>query len=136
MCSLKVRFSQNAERRGVYSYALKIEVVDSSGISPKIFVYHQFPAGLDGNAFAEFSHVASPVEMQEMPENAASEIVPWYRSDKVVVWFRCASDLDLAKQMFIDDISALQKGYRMLSSDNSFEMQDTVEFSDSGVSAL
>lgn len=133
MCSLKVRFSQNAERRGVYSYALKAEVIEADGISPKIFVYHQSPSGLDGNTFAEFSHVASPVDMQEIPEDAASEIVPWYRSDKVVVWFRCVSDVDLAKQMFVDDIADLQKGFGVLASANSFDRQTTVEFSGSGI---
>ena len=136
MCSLKVRFSQNAERRGVYFYALKVEVLEASGISPKIFVFHQSPAGLDGNTFAEFSHVASPLEMQEVPEDAASEIVPWYRSDKVTVWFRCVSDLRMAKQMFVDDISALRRNIGILSSEDSFDKQTTVEFSESGVSAI
>lgn len=133
MCSLKVRFTQSSERRNVFNYALRVEVVKASGISPKIFVYHQSPAGIDGNAPAEFDHIATPVDFQEIPEDAASEIVPWYRTDKCVLWLRSISDLNLAKQMFVDDINALQRSYGNLTSENSFVKQTTVEFSDAGV---
>ena len=133
MCSLKVRFTQSSERRNVFNYALKVEVVKASGIPAKIFVYHQSPAGIDGNASAEFDHIATPVDFQEIPEDAASEIVPWYRTGKCVLWLRSMSDLNLAKQMFVDDINALQRSYGNLTSENSFVKQTTVEFSDAGV---
>lgn len=132
MCSLRVRFSQNAEKRGVYCYALKVEVAFSKGIPSKIFVFHQMPAGLDGNTFAEFDHVATPVDLQEIPEDAASEIVPWFRTDSCVVWFRNADDLKTAKQLFVDDIGELQKAYDILSSDENFSVQTTVEFEGDG----
>lgn len=133
MCSLKVRFSQTGERRGIYFYALRVEVVGASGISPKIFVYHQSPAGVEGNTFAVFDHVASPVDFQEIPEDAASETVPWYRTSKVEAWFRNVSDMKMAKQMMMDDIALLQKNYDELTSDGSFTKQTTVEFSESGI---
>ena len=133
MCGLKVRFTQSPERRGVFDYALHAEVVEAKGISPKIFVYHQSPAGIDGNTFAEFSHIATPVDFQEIPEDAASEIVPLYRTDKLVVWVRCVSDLQLAKQMLIDDIAGLQRSYDTLSSVDDFVNQTTLEFSENGV---
>ena len=129
MCGLKVRFSQSPERRGVFEYALRVEVVSSEGIPSKIFVYHQFPAGIDGNTFAEFDHVATPVDLQEIPEDAASETVPWYRTDKCVAWFRCASDLKTAKQLFVDDITHLQRSYNILTREEDFENQTTVVFS-------
>ena len=134
MCGLKVRFSQSPEHRSVFNYALKVEVLSSTGgIPTKIFVYHQSPAGIDGNTFAEFDHVATPVDLQEIPEDAASETVPWYRTNKVVVWFRNVSDLNLAKQMFVDDILALKRTFRTLTSENNFTNQTDVEFSDDGV---
>lgn len=133
MCRLKVRFSQSSQKRGVFNYALNVEVVEASGIPSKIFVYHQSPAGLDGNTFAEFDHVATPVDFQEIPEDAASETVPWYRTDKCVAWFRCVSDLELAKQLFVDDINALRRTYGVLTSENNFTRQTTVEFSENGV---
>lgn len=133
MCSLKVRFSQTGERRGIYFYAMRVEVVGASGISPKIFVYHQSPAGVEGNTFAVFDHVASPVDFQEIPEDAASETVPWYRTSKVEAWFRNVSDMKMAKQMMIDDIALLQKNYDELTSDGSFTNQTSVEFSESGI---
>ena len=133
MCGLKVRFSQSPERRGVLNYALHVEVLSASGMPKKIFVYHQSPAGIDGNTFAEFDHVATPVDFQEIPEDAASNTVPWYRTDKVVVWFRNVSDLNLAKQMFVDDISALQKTYDVLTSKENFARQSDIEFTETGV---
>lgn len=128
MCSLKVRFSQSPERRNVFEYALKVEVVSSEGIPPKIFVYHQWPAGIDGNTFAEFDHIATPVDFQEIPEDAASEMVPWYRTDKCTVWLRCAKDLKTAKQLFMDDILGLQRSFDLLKSENGFIDQTTIEF--------
>lgn len=129
MCSLNVRFSQSSDRKGVLNYALTVEVVSSEGIPGKIFVYHQMPAGLDGNTFAEFDHIATPVDFQEIPEDAASEIVPWYRTNKCTVWFRNLSDLKTAKQMFVDDISDLQRNFDILTSENDFSSQTTLEFS-------
>lgn len=133
MCSLRVRFSQNHERRGVYDYALKVEVLSSEGIPAKIFVFHQMPAGVEGNTFAEFDHVASPVDFQEIPEDAASEIVPWYRTDKCVVWFRCLADLNMAKQLFVDDISLLQRTFDTLNSEDNFTRQTTIDFTSEGI---
>lgn len=128
MASLSVRFSQTAVRRGVYDYALKVEVSSAIGIPRKVFVFHQMPSGPDGNTFAQFAHVASPVDLQEYPEDAASATVPWYRTDKCVIWCRCADDLALAKQMFVDDIAQLKRAYENLSSDENFTVQTTVNF--------
>ena len=132
MGSIKVRFSQNYERRDVYFYALRAEVVSSEGIPPKIFVYHQFPPGVDGNTFSEFDHVASPVDFQEIPDDAASEIVPWFRTNRFEAWFRNLADLNMAKQMLVDDISFLQRNFSILTSEDSFANQTTVEFSSDG----
>lgn len=128
MCGLRVRFKQSPEIRGVFMYALHIEVALADGISPKIFVYHQMPAGIDGNTFAEFDHVATPVDFQEIPEDAASETVPWYRTDKCTVWFRSLDDLKMAKQMFVDDIYELQRTFDILKREDNFVNQTTVDF--------
>ena len=136
MGSLKVRFSQSSERVGGLNYALRVEVVSSEGMPSKIFVFHQMPAGIEGNTFAEFDHVATPVDFQEIPEDAASEIVPWYRTDKCTVWFRSLSDLRMAKQMFVDDIFELQMNFNVLTSKEDFRDQTTLEFSSDGVNEV
>jgi len=128
MCGLKVRFSQSLAHRGVFTYALRVEVVSAEGIPSKIFVYHQSPAGIDGNTFAEFDHIATPVDFQEIPEDAASETVPWYRTDKCTVWLRSVSDLKMAKQLFVDDIAALQRTFDTITSEDNFTNQTTIEF--------
>ena len=130
MSRLKVRFSQSPDARGVFEYALKAEVVLAEGIPSKIFVYHQSPSGIEGNTFAEFSHIATPLDLQEVPEDAASETVPWYRSDKCTIWVRNVSDLVTAKQLMIDDISALRNGFEVLNSEENFTKQTTVDFDD------
>ena len=132
MCGLKVRFSQSPERRGVFQYALRVEVVSASKISTKIFVFHQMPAGADGNTFAEFDHVATPVDLHEIPEDAASETVPWFRTDKCTVWVRSLDDLSTAKQLFVDDISELQRTFSILASEDDFTDQTTLEFTGNG----
>ena len=132
MCGLKVRFSQSPERRGVFQYALKVEVVSATEIPSKIFVYHQLPAGAEGNTFAEFDHVATPVDFQEIPEDAASDTVPWFRTDKCTVWVRSLDDLATAKQLFVDDISGLQRTFNILTSENNFTDQTTLEFTGNG----
>ena len=133
MCGLRVRFRQSPERRGVFEYALRVEVVRSEDMPSKIFVYHQSPAGIDGNTFAEFDHIATPVDFHEIPENAASETVPWYRTDKCVVWLRSASDVKTAKQLFVDDISALIRTYNAMTSVNNFIDQTTLDFEEDDV---
>lgn len=132
MCGLKVKFSQSPERRGVFQYALKVEVVSATGMPSKIFVFHQYPAGVDGNTFSEFDHVATPVDFQEIPENAASETVPWFRTDKCTVWVRSIDDLKTAKQLFVDDIAELQRTFNILSSEDNFTDQTTLEFTGNG----
>lgn len=133
MCSLKVRFTQSPERRGVFEYALRVEVISAEGIPSKIFVYHQMPKGIEGNTFAEFDHVATPVDFQEIPEDSASDTVPWYRTDKVTVWMRNAHDLKTAKQLFKDDIACLQNAYNILTREEDFTNQETVEFNGGSV---
>lgn len=129
MCRLEVRFTQSPDRRNVFEYALKAEVVSADGIPPKIFVFHQSPKGLEGNTFAEFDHVATPVDFQEIPEDAATETVPWYRTDKVTVWLRNAQDLKTAKHLLVKDIERLKDAYDVLTSENDFTNQETIEFS-------
>lgn len=128
MCGLRVRFRQSPERRGVFMYALSVEVTLADGIPPKIFVYHQMPAGIDGNTFAEFDHIATPLDFQEIPEDAASATVPWYRTDKCTIWVRSVEDLKIAKQMFVDDISELQHTFDVLKSEDNFTEQTTIDF--------
>lgn len=129
MCSLDVRFSQSPDKKGAFQYALVAEVVSSEGIPGKIFVYHQFPNGVCGNTFSEFDHVATPVDFQEIPEDAASATVPWFRTDKCTFWLRSLDDLKTAKQLMVDDITELQRCYDTLTSVDDFSEQTTVRFS-------
>lgn len=133
MCGLRVRFRQSPASRGVFGYALRVEVVRAQNMPPKIFVFHQSPAGLDGNTFAEFSHVATPVDFHEIPEDAACETVPWFRTDKCTVWLRSLADAKTIKQIFVDDINGLVRTYNVLSGINNFISQTTVDFEEDDI---
>jgi hypothetical protein len=110
--------------------------ITPSKISTKIFVFHQMPAGADGNTFAEFDHVATPVDLHEIPEDAASETVPWYRTDKCTIWVRSMDDLNTAKQLFVDDIHELQRSFDVIMDMKNFATQTTIEFSEEGVRSI
>lgn len=133
MAQIKTRFTFTEDRHGVFEYSLGVEAFSAEGISPKIFVFHQSPAGIDGNTIAEFDHVATPVDMHELPEDAATETVPWYRTDKCTIWLRSQDDVDTAEQLFVDDIAALQRSYDALSGNGGLTKQTTLEFSNEGV---
>ena len=133
MAKLKVRISQSSERRGVFAYALKVDVVEAVGIPSKIFVYHQYPVGADGNTCSEFVHIATPVDFQEIPEDAATEKVPWYRTETCTIWVRSLDDMRTAKQLFIDDIHALQINFEELTRTEDFKNQTTLEFKEGKV---
>lgn len=130
MCELEVRFNETPDVKGIFAYSLEVEVISSKDIPPKIFVYHQRPAGLDGNTFAEFSHVATPVDFSEIPEDAASEMVPWFRTDKCTLWLRGIEDLKLAKQLMVDDIIALKRSFDLLLMKDGSRKQTTIRFAD------
>ena len=133
MRRIRVRFNESAEHRGGFDYALIVEIVEANDLPRKIFVYHQMPAGIDGNTFSEFDHIATPVDIQEIPEDAASELVPWYRTDKCTIWCRSLSDVNMAKKMFTEDIAAFHRNYIELSSEENFSKQTTLDFSEDGV---
>lgn len=132
MIKIIVKFVKQRQLRGAFDYALDVHVEQADGVSPKIFVYHQLPATVDGALSSEFDHVASPADMHEIPEDAASDTVPWYRTNSCTIWCRSAEDFEQAKQLFVDDIQLLQKNLTALSNMDD-ENATVLEFSNEGV---
>lgn len=104
MASLTVKYTRqpDAERQ---AHALRVEVTSATGVTPKVFV---FRAGAGGKA-DEFMCVASPLDIEEYPEDAADPEAgaPYYRVASVDLLFRSTVDLDETKALIADQLTTL-----------------------------
>lgn len=97
----------------LYAYNLRVVVTNAINMPKEIFVYHRgvFPATGDASAEASdgFSHIATPLDLEEIPVNAPDMIneVPYFRTDMVQLSFRNIQDLKLTKEMINGDIILL-----------------------------
>lgn len=132
MFAFRVKFSEIRHGVGSSAGLLRVEVTSSEDSACKIFVMHQSPPDAKGNTTSEFDHVATPVDLHEIPEDAATDTIPWYRTDKCEILLRSESDLELAKQLFVDDIGALQKSLEAIADIDAPAIQTVVEFSPRG----
>lgn len=132
MPTFRVKFSEIRHGVGSSAGLLRVEVTSSEDSTCKIFVMNQSPPDAEGNLISEFDHVATPVDLYEVPEDAATATVPWYRTDKCEILLRSESDLRLAKQLFVDDIGALRKDLEAITDVNAPATQTVVEFSPQG----
>ena len=132
MATFRVKFSELRQGVGGCAGLLRVEVMSSEDSACKIFVMHQSPPDARGNLISEFDHVATSTDLHEIPEDAATATIPWYRTDKCEILLRSEADLELAKQLFTDDIGALSKSLGTISDVNSSASQTVVEFSPQG----
>ena len=116
---LTVRYSTTVpeEHNPIYNYALKAEVVSSEGYPDHIFVFQRSTENNEGDSKDEFIQIASPLDAEELPENAPDLLhgMPYYRAKEVTLWFRTMEDLELAKDKMREDIKVLVKTYNVLS---------------------
>ena len=119
--TLKVEYSNTVpeEHDPIYGYALKVEIVEATGISDHLFVFQRSPDNNEGDAVDTFIQIAAPLEIEEVPENAPDPQhgMPYYRAKEVTLWFRTLEDLMLAKNKMRDDFTTLVKTYEVLNSD-------------------
>ena len=115
---LTVRYSTTIPDKhpAIYAYSLKVEVTKAVGYPSHLFVFQRSPDNNEGDAVDTFIQIASPLEVDEVPENAPDlqNNMPYYRSDKVVLWFRNMEDLELAKNKIKDDLQTLVLTYKVL----------------------
>lgn len=106
---------------------LTVEVVDSVNCPKEIFVFHRGPSTIEGDIIDEFSHIATPLDLEELPAKAPSlELqTPYYREKKVTLYFRTIADLELAKKAFKRDIRKLIEAHTILNSSNLHQETET-----------
>lgn len=74
---------------------VRFDVTSGCNISPKVFAYLMQPVNpLTGSTAGTFSHVCSPVDLEEYPEDEPIEDAepPWYRLDYVDVLVRSVEE--------------------------------------------
>lgn len=113
-----VRYSTTCPDRHpqVYAYALKVEVTKAVGMTDHLFVFQRSPENNEGDCVDTFIQIASPLEVEEVPEDAPDPMhgMPYYRAKEVTLWFRTMEDVVLAKKKFDDDLMTLTTTYHVL----------------------
>lgn len=91
------------------TYTMKVQVLSVSAAeneeepSPKLFVFHaSATAGAD-----RFSHIASAVDLEELPVDAPSDTQPYYRMQEVTLVFRRLDELLRIWGLIQEDVQAL-----------------------------
>lgn len=109
----------------VYAYALKVDVTSATDMPQKIFVFQRGEKRTNSGEFIDsFMNIASPVDMDNVPEDEPSleDNIPYYRKSSVTLYFRCLEDLEDTKNDIDDDIATLVRTYRILQDFDNFKL--------------
>lgn len=125
--TVKYRATQPDRHPAIYAYALTVEIVNAVEYPDHLFVFHRSPENNEGDSVDEFIQIASPAEIEEVPEDAPrpEENMPYYRTKEVTLWFRTMEDLELAKRKIKDDLQTLVLTYDVLADDP--DMKEEIE---------
>ena len=96
----------------IQSYDMTLEVIDAEDIPAEIFVFETGVAPArtpEEEASDFFVHVASPVDLEELPIGSAEPIalIPFYRLPKITLKFRSLLDLEETWEYIKQDIHGL-----------------------------
>ena len=111
--SLEVRYSKQEEEHQRQSYDLKVEVLNAVDVSSKIFVFQRSVLSvMDADANREmdqFVNIASPVDLEETPEDSPdlSNDMPYFRKASVTLRFRSMIELEETMEAIAEDIQEL-----------------------------
>ena len=111
--SIKIRYSKQEKTTDVYSYLLKVEVLEATDMPTKIFVFQRRVASANdaqANALGDmFVSLADPVDLEEFPEDIADPLndMPYYRLSEVTLKFRSMTELQEVKDLIDADIQKL-----------------------------
>ena len=117
--SLTIRFYGPRTEQELQSYDFKVVATNAVGMSPKVFVWqHNVHSATDAEANQQqdqFVHIASPVDLEKIPEDVADPAnhMPYYRTSEVVLRFRCMADLSETKDLMDADFETLVRALNM-----------------------
>lgn len=118
--SLDVRYTKELEQSNLYSYGLLVEALASTDMSKKIFVIRRGVPSVNDSELNEpveldeFVWIASPLELDQIPEDAPNLTtgLPYYRTDSVRFSFRSVSELSDTLNLIKQDIAKLVKALK------------------------
>lgn len=119
VCGVELDISPVTQANGGYTSVLT--VLSTVCLPTELFVFQRKPSTPVG-AYDEFSHVASPSDIEEYPAGQAASHTPFYRLDAVTLVFR---ELELLRQSLRDlkqDISALVETTNQLNNLTSYQL--------------
>lgn len=115
---LSVKYSTTVPDKhpAIFAYLLRAEIEYATGYPDHLFVFQRSPQNNEGDSVDTFIQIASPLDVEEIPENAPDlqNNMPYYRAKKVELWFRNMEDLELAKKKIDDDLQTLVLTYNVL----------------------
>ena len=105
------------ERESPVEYGLEVEVTDTSGVTPKIFVWQARESG------DVFVCVASPADIEEVPEDDPDidSGMPYYRTGRVSLIFRNYRDFEKYSRRMDDKIAMLSRALNGLENNTTTE---------------
>lgn len=111
--TLQVRYLTQKSTEPRYSYEFTAIAEEPEEMSEKIFIFQaKVPSINDPSDILEqFVCIATPVDLDEMPEDAPdlANNKPFYRKNSVTLRFKSAIEMDDAKQIMHYDIAKLVK---------------------------
>lgn len=121
MIEATLKKSITTTQRGYVSLICKVIGAEMSG---KVFAIEVLPRSIDTAApYYRFSHVCSPTELTEFPEEEPHEYC-YFRTDEVELVFDNKEKAELTYKHIKEDITALVKELRALA---STEADETIE---------
>jgi hypothetical protein len=101
---IKIKWLSSEYRLGIDDgYRVRFEVVCAENMPEEIFVYREMPTNPEtGERAGFFSHIASPVDLEEMPANEprTGEVPEWFRLNYVDILLRSTAEAEA----FIEDV--------------------------------
>ena len=110
---LDVRFSGPDETSGLQAYDLRVEVLNATDMTSKIFVYQRKVVSATDEQANElgdtFVSVADPVDLEQYPADTPDIAggIPYYRTDNVDMRFRSMAELQDVRERIDADITGL-----------------------------
>lgn len=109
---------------------LRVEVAEAYNVSDKIFAYRLLPTDpTTGVSAGSFSHVCSPADLEDYPENAptGNTVPAWYRLNYVDLLLHSAEEAETMKTQIQEDVQLLIDQLNALA---SLQPSDEVDLGD------
>lgn len=109
--SISLKWGSSNYRIGMHDgVRVRIEVTCTTGITPNIFAYRMLPVSPDGDVAGHYSHVCSPVDLEEYPAIGPrpQDSPQWFRLAYIDVVIRSLTEMHNFIAAVQSDVSRLR----------------------------